>query len=74
MRRGFAFAATLATVLLVATGAVGQPAKARIAWFTVAPHPFVESFRRGLREHAAKAKPLLIRSPRRHARGGWVGS
>jgi len=50
MRRRFGFAATLATVLLVATGAVGQPAKARIAWFTVAPHPFVESFRRGLRE------------------------
>ena len=27
-----------------------QARRARVAWFTVAPHPFVEGFRRGMRE------------------------
>ena len=27
-----------------------QNKRARIAWFTVAPHPYIDAFRRGLRE------------------------
>ena len=27
-----------------------QAKRARIGWFTVAPHPYIDGFRRGLRE------------------------
>jgi hypothetical protein len=31
-------------------GAGAQAKRARIGWFTVAPHPYIDGFRRGLRE------------------------
>ena len=48
------FTAALVASLLVIAGGIGaaaaqQPAKARVAWLTVAAHPMIEPFREGLR-------------------------
>ena len=48
-RRAFiAFIGGAAAAWPLAAGA--QTKRARIGWFTVAPHPYIDGFRRGLRE------------------------
>jgi len=39
-----------AAAALPLAAAAQQAKRARIAWFTVAPHPYVDGFRRGMRE------------------------
>ena len=48
--------------------AQAQAKRARIGWFTVAPHPYIEAFRRGLRELGwIEGENLLIEQT--HAEG-----
>jgi putative ABC transport system substrate-binding protein len=37
-------------VMMLPLPALAQSKRARIGWFSVAPHPYIDAFRRGLRE------------------------